>query len=160
MEIRFEIRDESLRAALARAVAALSDFTPAMEDIASHMEEETRGRFETGRAPDGTPWLPSQRVLEQGGQTLIDSGQLLASIARAFDRTSAVAGTNLVYARIHQAGGTIRPRAKKALKTPFGPRASVRMPARPFLGFGAAEEDYIPRRLARHLGQAFDGSAP
>jgi phage virion morphogenesis protein len=158
MEIRFEISDD-LTPALARAVEAATDFTPAMRAIAGLMEKETRQRFEDSRAPSGAPWLPSQRAIDDGGKTLIDTGALLNSIASAFTATEAVAGTNVIYAAIHQFGGTIRPRTRRALRTPFGPRGSVRMPARPFLGFGAAEQEDIPAILRAHLAAAFDGSA-
>jgi phage virion morphogenesis protein len=158
MEIRFTITDD-LAPALARAVEAATDFTPAMRAIAGLMESETRQRFEDSRAPSGLPWLPSQRAIDDGGKTLVDTGALLTSIASAFTATEAVAGTNLIYAAIHQLGGTIRPRTKKALKTPFGPRGSVRMPARPFLGFGPAEQEEIPQILRDHLAAAFSGGA-
>lgn len=140
---------------------AAKDFTPAMREIAAVMEAGTRERFDTGRAPDGTPWVPSQRVLEQGGRTLVDTAALLQSIASGHDATSAVVGTNLVYARIHQTGGEIRARNARALRTPRGPRKAVRMPARPFLGWSEAEKDNIVAILSDHLAKAFapSGSA-
>jgi phage virion morphogenesis protein len=160
MEIRFEL-DDSLTPALARAVEAATDFTPAMKSIADLMEEATRRRIEeTNVGPDGVPWLPSRRVIDDGGKTLVDTGRnLLASIASAFTATEAVAGTNWQPAKIHQFGGTIRPREKKALNTPFGFRASVTMPARPFLGFGPVEQEEIPAILRDHLVTAFSGGA-
>lgn len=167
MEIRYTVSD-SLTPAINRALAAAVDFTPAMREIASLMETETANRFELGTAPSGVPWLPSQRVIEEASQrvieegpkTLVDSRALLTSIASAVTATSAAVGTNIRYAAIHQFGGTIRPRNARALRTPFGPRGAVRMPARPFLGFGAAEEQEIPRILSDHIASAFEGDRP
>jgi phage virion morphogenesis protein len=158
VEIRFEIVDNGLAEGLRRALAAATDFTPAMAAIAGLMEAETRQRFEKERGPDEVPWLPSRRALEEGGRTLTDSGALLSSIASASTATEATVGTNLIYAAIHQKGGTIRPKAGRALATPFGPRGAVRMPARPFLGFSLFEQDRIEEILAAHLETAF-GSA-
>ncbi|MFN3371643.1 MAG: phage virion morphogenesis protein [Sphingomonadaceae bacterium] len=157
---RLEISEDGLTAGLDRMIAAVTDWTPAMTAIAGLMESHTRLRFETGEGPDGQAWTPSQRVLAEGGRTLVDTGALLSSIAAMSDSTSAAVGTNLVYAAVHQKGGRLRPRAgsgKRALKTPFGPRAAVNMPARPFLGFGRAEREDIPKILADHVLAAARG---
>jgi phage virion morphogenesis protein len=159
MEIRFTIENDELARGIEAAVLAAQDFGPAMAEIAGLMEFETRERFETGRGPDDAPWQPSQRVLEQGGKTLVDTAALVSSITADSDSSSAVVGTNLIYAAIHQQGGTIRPRNSRALRTPFGPRGSVNMPARPFLGFGQREQDEIPQILADHLERAFRAGA-
>ncbi len=162
MDIVFTFDDELLPA-IERALLALADFTPAMEAISELMEDQVAARFNSGEAPDGTPWKPSQRALEDGGKTLIDTRALLNSITRDHDSFSAVVGTNIHYAAIHQAGGTIRPRTdsgKKALNTPFGPRASVTMPARPFLGFGTDDARDINDIIANHLRNAFAGGQP
>lgn len=157
MEIRFQIVDDKLSAGLQRAVAASVDFSPAMQAIADLMELEARRRFETGTDPEGKAWLPSKRVRDGGGQTLILSGNLLSSLTRFFDSLSAEAGTNVVYAAIHQNGGRIVAKTAAALRTPFGPRKSISMPRRSFLGFGANEQARIPAILADHLRDAFEG---
>lgn len=157
--IRFEIRNSGLEAGIARALAAAEDFSPAMEAVAGVLEASTRQRFEDGQSPEGEAWKPSRRVLDQGGQTLVDRGALRDSIASASDRTTAVAGTNIIYAAIHQFGGEIRPRRARALKTPAGPRGRVTMPARPFLGFSQDDRDAILAILSDHLAKAFGGRA-
>lgn len=162
MEIRFEITKDELASGINRALAASSDFSPAMLEIAGMLERGVRDRFERTEDPQGKPWTPSKRALEEGGRTLSDTGALLSSIASASDAFSAIVGTNLVYAAIHQFGGTIRPRegsGKKALNTPFGPRGAVNMPARPFLGFGPYETEEIETILGDHLRRAFEGRA-
>jgi phage gpG-like protein len=159
MEIRFTIENDELARGIEAAILAAQDFTPAMAEIASLMEFETRERFETGRGPDEVPWQPSQRAIEQGGQTLRDSGALEGDMNGQWDAFSSVVGTNLIYAAVHQEGKTIRARTGSALRTPFGPRASVKMPRRAFLGFGQREQDEIPQILADHLARAFQGGA-
>ena len=145
---------DGLTARLEAGAKASVDFTVPMAAIADLMRSETVLNFETERGPDGTPWLPSQRAREDGGLTLTDTGHLRQSITAASDAGSAIIGTNLIYAAVHQFGGTIRPKAKKALRTPFGPRASVGIPARPFIGFGPALVENIEAILAAHLDGA------
>lgn len=161
MQIRFTF-DDSLSPAIQRAVAAAHDFTPAMEEISDLMEGEIRLRFRDEKDPEGKQWKPSARAIADGGRTLTDTRALLASMARdqggvGHDQFSAWAGTNVIYAAIHQFGGKIRAKNAPALSTPFGPRASVTMPQRSFLGFGAVERAEIPEILADHLRTAFAG---
>ena len=142
------------------AIKACLDFGPVMAVIADYMRSETVQRFDDQAGPDGRRWQPSQRAIADGGLTLTDSGELRLSITADSDATSAVAGTNKLYAAIHQFGGTIRGKAgaggrRRALNTPFGPRASVTMPARPFLGFSDADAGHIEGLLADHIRDAF-----
>lgn len=154
--------DEALVAALGRAVAAGEDLSPAMRGIADHLEATTRLRFETETGPDGVRWKPSQRALEEGGQTLTLSGDLRSSIGSAHGPSTAEAGPErsfgaAVYAAIHQFGGVIRPRVKQALS--FGGRvvASVTMPARPYVGWAPEDQEEAAEILTRHLRSAFEG---
>jgi phage virion morphogenesis protein len=162
IEIRFEIK-ENLTAALQRGIDAGSDFTPAMMEIANHLSTATRLRFEREQAPDGSPWKPSRRALEEGGQTLTMKGDLKGSIAPDWGRDFAAAGPErsggaAIYAAIHQFGGIIVPRVKRALS--FGGRifAKIIMPARPYLGFDDIDRSVIPEILSDHLRSAFKGS--
>jgi phage virion morphogenesis protein len=162
-EIRFEW-DDPTSAARGRAIALADDLTPAMKAVAVHLEGATRLRFETQRGPDGKPWKPSRRVIEQGGQTLSLSGDLKSSINSTFDSTSAEVGAersfgSAVYAAIHQLGGTIRPRNKKALSFGGGIFAQVTMPARPYLGFGDSDREPILEIFTRFVAGLF-GAGP
>ena len=148
--IRIEIEDLALRRALAGALAAGEDLTPAMEEIGSFLVNETLLRFEEGRAPDGTPWIPSKRVLLEGGQTLIGpgSGRLRDSQTYEAGPDFVEQGTNVVYAAIHQFGGLpgMAP----------GPAA---IPARPYLGLGPEDEPEILEILEAHLLDGLQGGA-
>lgn len=144
---------------LAAAQRALVDFTPAMGTIADYMRSQVVLNFETETGPDGKKWQPSQRAIADGGLTLTDRGHLRQSITAASDATSAIVGTNIIYARIHQTGGRITAKPGKALNTPFGPRGAVTMPARPFLGFSPADVIAIETILGDHITRAFAGGA-
>jgi phage virion morphogenesis protein len=152
--------DEGLR----RLIDAGEDLTPAMKEIAAHLEAATRLRFETQTDPEGRPWKPSERVKEHGGQTLTLTGDLRSSIGSRYDATSAEVGPErsfgaAVYAAIHQFGGVIRAVHKKALS--FGGRvvAAVRIPARPYVGFTRDDPAAFAEILRGHFTSAWDGGA-
>lgn len=131
-----------------------------MRGIAGDMHAAVEDNF----AAQGRPrWadLKSVNISRGAGYKILqDSGRLAASIGTSYDDTTARVGTNLVYARIHQFGGTtkahvIRAKNKKALYTPFGPRKQVNhpgsvIPARPFLVLTDRDLQRIGRR-----GEAF-----
>lgn len=145
--IDFEISD-TLSPKLEAAARAALDFTEPMLEISALMETEARLRFETGTDPAGHPWRPSVRAQATGGKTLVDHGHLLGSIVSASDAHSAIAGTNLVYAAIHQFGGPVRGRQSATSANVPKPRA---YPARPFMGFSDYETGEIERILADHI---------
>ena len=176
MEINLAV-DDTLTPGISRALAASHDFSPAMAAIAATLRAAVEARFEAEAGPDGAAWKPSARVLEKGGKTLQLRGLrggLLGNLlgGAGHDAASAWIGTNLVYAAIHQLGGTIRARPKsqggkgylwiKGKHRADGSRltvASVSMPARPFLGFSDADRAGIADILGRHLRDAFEGGA-
>lgn len=139
----------AIDARLAALAAANGDLSDLMDGIGLYLESSTIERFDTETAPDGSKWTPSRRAREQGGKTLTDSARLKSSIAHRSSATEAEVGTNLIYARIHQMGGTIRPKngdyLTSALPGGLGFRrvSEVIMPARPFLGISAEDEEEI-----------------
>lgn len=153
-----EIR-ENVTAGFISLIDAAEDMSPAFMAIAAHLEFSTRERFETSTAPDGTPWTPSERVKEEGGKTLVLSGDLQSSIGSDFGQDFAAAGPeksfgSAIYAAIHQFSGTITPRAdsgKQALNTPAGIFASVFIPAREYVGLSAEDRDVIRDHVAAHF---------
>lgn len=176
------VDDAALTATIARLQAAGVNLRPGMEEIAGDLEESARERFSTATGPDGLPWAPSRRAQREGGKTLIDSGQLLASLTSEATALEAVAGTNKEYAALHQFGGVVQ-RAARTVTTfrriagrmdSFASWRFVRRsranfaedhqvaahkavyPARPFLGVdeggGARFLGYLERHLARVAG--------
>lgn len=155
---------DGLTARLNAAIAAAADFTPAMRTIADAMHANAQQYFETERGPDGKPWKPSRRAADEGGRTLYDRGDLQQSLTASHDARSAILGTNLPYAAIHQFGGKITAKTAKGLRFMVGKGdaehlvivQSVTLPARPFLGFSAEDKVEIEGILERHLASAFE----
>lgn len=156
---------DALAPTLRRLKAAAADLSQPMAEASEVMLDATLDRFATESDPLGIPWKKSAAAIEEGRKTLQDSGDLRNAVERqSGDDFAAVgvygSGGPAIYGRIHQDGGTIRPRNTKALKTPFGPRASVTMPRRAFLGFSDDEIMLIDRILVRHLLGAIAQGAP
>lgn len=166
--IELTLQYEPVLRAWRRAAAEMGDARPLMRSVAGIMH----GAVEDNFAEEGRPkWQPlasstmlglqvrgkdwkklasgKQRSIGSvkfspfSGKILQRSGALARSIVQRYDQDSAVVGTNIVYARIHQMGGktkphVIRAKAKRALS--FGgivvrqvnhPGSNI--PARPFL---------------------------
>lgn len=89
------------------------------------------------------------RVPRRGGRPLMDSGRLANSIAYRATNRSLRVGTNVPYARIHNRGGTIRPRFAKKLLVPLSPPLS-RSEARAFPHGRAAIRARFPGSFYLH----------
>lgn len=142
--LRYELQD-AVRPALQLLAARLGDLSPMMREIGGQLEASTVLRFEREVGPDGRGWLPSRRAREQGGQTLTDTARLRQSITHRAGPDSAEVGTNVVYAAIHQFGGTIVPKSapKLVFTLPDGTLVfvdKVTIPARPFIGVSSDDE--------------------
>lgn len=165
--------DASPLSALARRLAAVdADRRAPLEAIGGAWESSTKARFQTGRAPDGTPWRPSLRA-KQGGKTLVLSTRLRESIVHKVDGDTVEVGTNVAYAAAHQFGATIRPKKSGGLlrfRLPNGAFVSakqVTLPARPFIGIEANDyltfteilEGFVEARTGGGPGAAPGGAA-
>ncbi|HEX8224474.1 MAG TPA: phage virion morphogenesis protein [Allosphingosinicella sp.] len=156
--------EENLAEALSRGIAAGQDFSGPMKLIAVHLSGAAKLRFEREAGPDGTPWKKSRRAREEAGQTLTESGDLKNSIREDFGRDYAAAGPEAsggaaIYARIHQLGGIIVPKVKKALSFAGRLFARVVMPARPYMGFEADDPEFIVETLSNHLRNSITGGS-
>lgn len=150
----------AVRQALARAARAADDLTPLMDRIGAALVASTQLRFEDQRSPAGVAWLRSRRAASVGGQTLVDSGRLRASITHRPARDRVEVGTNVIYAATHQFGAAIAAKTPKGLRFRIGnawvTKREVTIPARPFLGLDAGDREEIPAIttawLAEQLG--------
>ena len=91
---------------------------------------------------------------------LTDTARLRDSIDYAATPTKVMVGSNLPYARIHQYGGTIRPKKAKRLifKGPGGEKIvakQVTIPARPYLGVSKADMEEVRATMEDFLKGAF-----
>ncbi|MCO5082650.1 MAG: phage virion morphogenesis protein [Rhizobiaceae bacterium] len=142
MSVSIEVTQTGLPEALLK-IEGMADAPKGelMEGIARLVQEQTRRRIEVEKtSPAGEPWKKNWK----GSSTLYESGALSRSIDYAATETTAEIGTGIVYGRIHQLGGTIKPKSAKALAFMMGNRfvmtRQVTMPARPYLGLSAENE--------------------
>ncbi|OIV46738.1 phage virion morphogenesis protein [Sodalis sp. TME1] len=158
IEVTITVPD-TLRQALERLAQSLRHRQPLMRALSEDLYDAVMENFEQ----EGRPrWLP----IDRAGKILQQSGRLAASIDSDADNDQAVVGTNVVYARIHQQGGTtrphvIRPRYKKALA--FNGRVVKRVnhpgstiPARPFLSLTDQDYQALAHTVNDYLQRALD----
>lgn len=163
-----DIDTAPLAGVLARLRTAGAELGEPLEAIGAVLVANTMRRFETGQAPGGAPWIVSLRAKIRGGQTLVDTARLKQSFSSRVFGKVVEWGTNVLYAAIHQFGGTILPK-----KGPFliftnaqGFKVFARkvvMPARPFVGFDDDDRTDVREILIEHLrrvgGVSPEGSA-
>jgi len=146
---------------LARQVGNLAPLnrTLVLDGLGQIGEMQTKRRIASEKAaPNGTPWRPNRR----GTSILVQQGFLRDSIHHAVDGSASVRwGSNLVYAAIHQTGGTILPTSGRFLVFRAGDRmvfaTSVTIPARPYLGISVANRAQMERHLVTMLGRQLNG---
>lgn len=139
----------------------LSPVGPEVTEIAlASIDQNFRlgGRFGAGPLGGGAQkWTPSRRAKEQGGKTLVDTARLASSIQARFAGNTLTVGTNLIYARIHDEGGTIKPKKGKYLKFSLGKGkgwrvvSKVTIPERPYLVLQDEDVDDIIEAVLAYL---------
>jgi phage virion morphogenesis protein len=158
--LRVDIDEDGVSSALSDLIERGDDLTPLMDSIGMGLEASITERFnETSVAPSGAPWTPSIAAREEGRRTLINSGNLRDSITHRAGRDEVEVGSNVIYAAIHQFGGTIKAKTSKGLRFKIGDRFvtknEVTIPARPFLGVSESDRDLIREEVVAFLGEAF-----
>lgn len=116
------------------------------------IQEQTRRRIgEEKTAPSGEAWKRNRA----GTSILFQSGALARSIDYAVQGESVTVGSGMIYAAIHQFGGTITPKKAKRLVFRIGNRTifarKVTIPARPYLGISGENAEDILDATARFL---------
>ena len=143
IEIKLDNKDvESKLLDLAKRSETLR---PLMKNIAGIFAYSTEENFkEEGRPDKWTDLAESTKKqrTKKGhypGQILQISGQLVSSISTYYDNDSAVIGSNLDYAAIHQLGGQA------------GKNQSVTIPARPYLQLTQDDFEEIIQETEKYL---------
>lgn len=159
---------------LARMDEALGNTAPLLARIGEYLQDATRDRFKTQAGPDGSAWQPLQpryqrRKKRNKDKILTLNGYLRGNIHWQPDGDEAVrVGTNAKYGAIHQFGGSIQKparqstlhfgagktkylfvkqkKAKRSLQVTV-PAHQVNMPARPYLGVNAGDQEQIRLRV-------------
>ena len=131
ISLSYAIDDQAAMALLQRLEKV--DTRLLFDEIGNHLVSSVTQRFKDGVDPDGNPWKPSERAKREGGKTLVDRAHLRDSNTYQvfLDGSGVEAGSDMVYAAIHQFGG----------KT--GRNHATTLVARPFLGINADDEDEI-----------------
>lgn len=126
-----------------------------LEAGGSMIESQTRRRIISEKtSPDGAAWKPNRAETS----ILKRAGHLLASIHYRVFGSEVRIGSGLVYAAIHQFGGTIVP--KNASKLVFNGldglvfADQVTIPARPYLGVSAANRAELEPVLLTAISKA------
>jgi phage gpG-like protein len=87
------------------------------EELGQYMVSSTQRKMRSGISPQNAPLTQSYK---KSGLTLRDTGRLLSSISHKAEETKVTVGTNVIYGRIQQLGGTIKPKKAKKLWIPAG----------------------------------------
>lgn len=146
--------------AVAKAAKKMANSRLLMASVGEALVSGTIRRFNDEESPKGEKWEKSGRAIAEGGQTLSDTAHLRKSIDFKATPAQVMVGSNLLYARIHQLGCTIKPKKGKALK--FKGKngkdvfvKEVNMPARPYLGVSKADMDEVRATMAAFIKGAF-----
>lgn len=159
--------DDRLTPALQRLGDAGGDLTRPMAEISEAVLEHTIDRFSRQISPDNVPWQPrrhDESHPDPGHPLLRLSGDLFNAIERASGKDFAAIGViatggPAIYAKVHQDGATLTPKAGRALRTPWGPRAAVSIPARPYIGLEDRDIDVTGQIVIAHLTAAAEARA-
>lgn len=125
--IEIKIDNKEVLTRLQELASRGENLRPLMKNIAAIMSTATEDNFKDEGRPEKwvdlseTTKKQRQKIGKYPGQILQVSGQLASSVSTAYDDNSAVIGSNLAYAAIHQLGGQA------------GKNKKVTIPARPYL---------------------------
>ena len=132
--IEIKIDNKEVESRLLDLAQRSENLRPLMKNIAGVFAYSTEENFKEEGRPDKWTDLAESTKKQRTktghypGQILQVSGQLASSISTYYDNDSAVIGSNLDYAAIHQLGGQA------------GKNQSVTIPARPYLQL--TEDDF------------------
>lgn len=167
----------AFEAALDKLIRGLENREPLMRRLAGLMADAAEENFAQEGRPEWMGRSPSTERRRRGGRILHLSGRLAGSIGSYSDNDSAVVGTDVKYARIHQEGGeismparsqqtyyrrrkdgTVGNRFVRKSRSNYSETHSVgahkiKIPARPFLSLTDTDEREIGTVIERYLTQ-------
>lgn len=142
--LSIKIDNDKVIKALRRLSEKTSNLRPVMRAIAENIMDATKENFSTEGARLGEKWqdlspLTKKWRSEQGydGKMLQVRRKLYNSISAYSDNDTAIVGTNLVYAKVHQLGIDKRVNVSAHTRRNKPVKAhtkELKIPARPFLG--------------------------
>lgn len=125
--IEIKIDNNDVERKLLELAQKSENLRPLMKNIAGIFASATEENFKNEGRPDKWVELSDatikhrKKIRKYPGMILQVSGQLASSVNTFYDKDSALIGSNLDYAAIHQLGG------------PAGKNKKVEIPARPYL---------------------------
>ena len=143
IKINASIDDRQVRQLFRQLIERGQNPRPAFQEIGEAMILSTEDRFRAERDPDGNRWQalsPRYRRRKKGHKILTERSRLRNSIIYRAMTDQVEWGTNVIYAAIHQLGGTIKHATH-----------STDMPARPYLGLSGNDRETIISILNKHL---------
>ncbi|MBX9594699.1 MAG: phage virion morphogenesis protein [Roseomonas sp.] len=152
--ITLRVMAEGPRAAVTALMRSGTDPRLLLAPIGTGMVRAVQDRFRSATDPQGAAWAPlnpEYAAAKKRGAGILRgaamAGGLMGSITRDVQGDEVAVGTAKVYGAPHQFGAVIRPRSAPALAFRIGKRLvlarSVTIPARPYLGWGPAEDEVV-----------------
>lgn len=142
--IEIRVDDEKVISVLTKLSLGPSQKANLFDEIGINLVENAQLRFIDGVDPDGNAWPKSLRVIEFGGQTLIDKGTLRSSLTHNVLVDGVEYGTNVPYATALNDGAEIKATNAPYLAFKIGDRfsrkKSVTIPKRTFVGISNEDE--------------------
>ena len=146
--IEIKIDNKEVLTRLQELASRGENLRPLMKNIAGIMATATEDNFKDEGRPEKwvdlseTTKKQRQKIGKYPGQILQVSGQLASSVSTAYDGNSAVIGSNLAYAAIHQLGG----QAGKNKKTTISARPYLKLTDDNFEEIIAEVEEYLKKK--------------
>ena len=144
--IEIKIDNKEVESRLLDLAQKSENLRPLMKNIAGIFAYSTEENFKNEGRPDKWTELSESTIKQRTknkqwpGMILQISGQLASSVNTYYDNDSAVIGSNLDYAAIHQLGGQA------------GKNQSVTIPARPYLQLNNEDFEEILSMTENFLG--------
>ena len=143
--IEIRIDNKVVQDALLKVAAKAETLRPLLKNLAGIMVDATEENFSQQGRPDKWQELAESTIKKRKkaghwpGQILQVEGRLASSITTQYDDESAVIGSNLDYAAIHQLGGQA------------GKNKSASIPARPYLSLSNEDLEDILDSIKNYL---------
>lgn len=162
ISLDIEIKDHGVHDGFTRLITVMENTTPVMAAIGTGLVSSTHRRFVSQTTPAGDKWAalnPDYKATKRNSRILTESGRVRDSINSRPSNDAVRVGTNVIYAAPHQFGATITPKSATHLVFRMGSgmafAKSVTLPARPFLGISADDEEMIADTVMIFLRRHF-----
>lgn len=159
--VNIELDISELSCVIDKALATLNRPKLMFAEMGEELLAIHFARFVAQKAPDGTPWTPLKDWYRESKKKNADKiltldGHLRGTLRYQASDTGVVFGSDRPYAAIHQFGGTVTAKNAKALNVQGRPVKSVTIPARPWLGLSADDEQRLIEIARKHLKNEFN----